>query len=66
MPNGLWLADVGGLTNAQKSVTGAVGITAREQERSLVVVDNKNQVFARSGTVWSKVATGPTELAFSG
>jgi len=66
VPNGLWLADVGGLTTAQKSVTGAVSITAREQERSLIVVDNKNQVFARSGTVWSKVATGPTELAYSG
>lgn len=66
VPNGLWLVDVGGLTTAQKSVTGAVGITAREQERSLIVVDNQNQVFARSGTVWSKVATGPSELAYSG
>ena len=66
VPNGLWLVDVGGLTTALKSVTGAVGITAREQERSLIVVDNQTQVFARSGTVWSKVATGPTELAYSG
>ncbi len=66
VPSDLWLVDVGGLTTAQKSVTGAVGITAREKERSLVVVDNQNQVFARSGTVWSQVGTGPTELAYSG
>jgi hypothetical protein len=64
--NGLWLVDVGGLTESQKAVTGAVDITARESERSLVVVDSEQQVFARSGTVWSQVATGPVELAYSG
>jgi len=62
----LWLVDVGGLTTAQKAVTHAVDITARENERSLLVVDAEGTVFARSGTVWARVAAGPSELAYSG
>jgi hypothetical protein len=66
VPNDLWLVEVGGLTTAQKSVTGATDMTAREQERSLVIVDTNHQVFTSAGTFWSKVATGPSELAYSG
>jgi hypothetical protein len=66
VPSELWFVEVGGLTTALKSVTGAVDITAREQERSLVVVDSENQGSTRSGGVWSKVVLGPSELAYSG
>ncbi|MGC4173831.1 LpqB family beta-propeller domain-containing protein [Demequina sp.] len=66
VPSELWFVEVGGLTTAMKSVTDAVDITAREQERSLVVVDTEHEAFTRSGAVWSKVATGPSELAYSG
>lgn len=62
----LWLVDVGGLTTAQKAVTHAVDITARENERSLLVVDAEGTVYARSGTVWARVVSGPSELAYSG
>jgi hypothetical protein len=65
VPSDLWLVEVGGLTTAVKAVTGAVDITAREQERSLLVVDGESHVYARSGT-WSQVASGPSELAYSG
>jgi len=66
VPSELWFVEVGGLTTALKSVTGAVDITAREQERSLVVVDSEGEGYTRSGAVWSKVVTGPNELAYSG
>jgi len=65
-PSDMWIVEVGGLTDAQKAVTGAVDITAREQERSILIVDSGGVVYARSGTVWSKLATGPRELAYSG
>ena len=66
VPNDLWLVDVGGLTTPLKAVTGAVDLAAREQERSLLVVDSQSQVYARSGTVWSPVTSGPSELAYAG
>lgn len=66
VPSDLWLVDVGGATTALKTVTDAVDITAREGERSLVVVNAAGQVYVRSGTVWSHVATGPAELAYAG
>ena len=65
-PSDLWIVEVGGLTDAQKAVTGALDITAREQERSIVIVDSQGVAYARSGTVWSKLTTGPSELAYSG
>lgn len=66
VPSDLWLTEVGGLTSAQKAPTYAVDLTARDKERSLLVVDSDGVVFAKSGTVWSKVTQGPTELAFAG
>ena len=66
VPNELWFVEVGGLTTATKATTGAVDITAREQARSLIVVDGSQQVFTRSGTGWAKVTSGPSELAYSG
>jgi len=62
----LWLVDVGGLTTALKAVSGAVDVTAREGERSLVVVNAQGEVYARSGTDWSQVTTGPSRLAYAG
>ena len=64
--NDLWLVDVGGFTTAMKAVTNAVDITARQGERTLVVVDQSGGVYTRSGTVWSKVTSGPMELAYAG
>lgn len=64
--NDLWLVDVGGFTTEMKAVTNAVDITARQGERSLIVVDAGGSVYIRSGTVWSKVTTGVRELAYSG
>jgi hypothetical protein len=66
VPNDLWFVEVGGLTTATKATTGAVDITAREQARSLIVVDGSQQVFTRSGSGWAKVTSGPSELAYSG
>jgi len=66
VPSNLWIADIGGLTSAQKAVTHAVDIAARDLERSLLVVDVDGAVSARSGTEWAKVAQGPIELAYSG
>ena len=62
----VWFVEVGGLTTATKATTGAVDITAREQARSLIVVDGSQQVFTRSGSGWAKVTSGPSELAYSG
>jgi len=66
VPSPLWLVTVGGLTAPQTSVTAATGLSARNGERSLVVVDAAGSLFTRSGTVWSQVEVGPTDLAYAG
>lgn len=60
-----WVVEVGGTTTAFSAVRGAVSITARG-ERSLLVTDAAALLFARSGSVWSQVASGPSEVAYSG
>jgi len=64
--NPLWVVEVGGLTTATTAVRDSVAITARQGERSLLVTDGAAALFARSGSVWSQVAAGPTEVAYSG
>lgn len=66
VPSPLWLVAVGGLTTPQTSVTGATSLTARNGERSLIVVDKAGALFTRSGTVWSQVGAGPADLAYAG
>lgn len=62
----MWIAHVGGLTTAGTAVRGAVSITARQGERSLVVVDDTGAVYIRAGSGWSPVSSGASEIAYSG
>jgi hypothetical protein len=62
----MWIAHVGGLTTAATAVRGSVSITARQGERSLVVVDDAGAVYIRAGSGWSQVSSGASEVAYSG
>jgi hypothetical protein len=62
----LWLVTVGGASTAYPSVLNSVDMTARHGESSLVLVDASGDVRVRSGSSWSLVATGVSEIAYGG
>ncbi len=66
VPNPMWLVTVGGLTTPTTSVTGAVGITSRNGERTLTSITREGTVYERAGSVWSQLVTGVQDLEYSG
>ncbi|WP_084129346.1 LpqB family beta-propeller domain-containing protein [Demequina sp. NBRC 110055] len=62
----LWLTSVGGRTTTIGAMGGAVAVTARTGESSLVVVGGDGVVEERAGTSWSRVLEGVEDLAYAG
>lgn len=62
----LWTVTVGGATAALATVRDAVSVSARSGVTSLVVASAEGTVEERSGTSWSQVLEGITDIAYAG
>ncbi|WNM23866.1 LpqB family beta-propeller domain-containing protein [Demequina capsici] len=62
----LWIATVGGLTEASTAASDATALTARSGTTSLTVLSAEAGALARSGTGWTPVVAGVTDLAYAG
>ncbi|PKQ25481.1 MAG: hypothetical protein CVT64_09765 [Actinobacteria bacterium HGW-Actinobacteria-4] len=65
-PPPLWVIAVGGRTHTIETVVGVTSISARYGERSITVIAADGTVRVRSGTGWSVIASGVSELAYAG
>ncbi|WP_430868542.1 LpqB family beta-propeller domain-containing protein [Demequina aurantiaca] len=66
VPSSLWIVTVGGDTMLESATVGAMSVTARHGESSLVTVGSDGSVRARVGTGWEEVLAGVTDLAYAG
>lgn len=66
VPSSLWIATVGGVTVLESATVGAISVTARHGESSLITVDDEHVVRTRVGTGWEEVLNGVADLAYAG
>lgn len=60
------LVTVGGWTEVSAPVPSAVGLSARNGARTLLVVDAEGMLAAGSGSGWTPLASGVRDVAFAG
>ncbi|WP_062071670.1 GerMN domain-containing protein [Demequina sediminicola] len=62
----LWTVTVGGETTAITTMREATGVAARSGQATLLVVGDDEVVEERSGTSWTMVLEGITDIAYAG
>ncbi|MFV0633405.1 LpqB family beta-propeller domain-containing protein [Demequina sp.] len=65
-PTPLWSIEAGGATSVVSTIRDGVEFAVRSGEATLLAVNLEGRVEERSGSSWAPVATGVTEIAYSG